>query len=404
MPAVWPRPDYTTALSHHRPGPAGPAPSLDWGILSAGVSLYSILRPLLFRLDPERAHGLAITALRLAQALPGATSLLARRYLVADPALRQTLLGLEFPNPLGLAAGFDKDAVVVDAMAALGFGFVEVGTVTPRPQPGNPRPRLFRYPRQRSLQNALGFNNHGLQAMRRRLARTRRRQPEGPAGPFRPANPVGVNVGKGRDTPPERALADYEELLGDAGGLGGLADYLVVNLSSPNTPGLRDLQNETFVQEVLRAARALTRTPVLVKLSPDLEPEAAAGLAAAAVDAGAAGIVATNTSTDYALLPGARAAGGLSGQVLREKSRRVCLAIARRLRAADRGAVLISSGGIDSGAEAYARVRAGASLVQLYTALIYQGPALPRRINRELLALLARDGCSEIGQAVGADL
>ena len=376
-----------------------PVTRADWRILSAGVSIYSTLRPLLFRLDPERAHGLVITALRLAQALPGAPSLLARRFLVADPALRQTLLGLEFPNPLGLAAGFDKDGVVVDAMAALGFGFVEVGTVTPRPQDGNPRPRLFRYPGQRSLQNALGFNNQGLQATRSRLARARRQ-----AGSARAASPVGVNVGKGRDTPPERALADYEELLGDAAGLGGLADYLVVNLSSPNTPGLRDLQNETFLQELLRAARALTRTPVLVKLSPDLEPEAAAGLAAAAVDAGAAGIVATNTSTDYALLPGARAAGGLSGQVLREKSRRVCLAIARRLRAADSGAVLISAGGIDSGAEAYARIRAGASLVQLYTALIYEGPSLPRRINRELLALLARDGCSDIGQAVGADL
>jgi dihydroorotate dehydrogenase len=363
------------------------------------VSLYSILRPLLFRLDPERAHGLAITALRLAQAAPGATSLLARHYLVADPVLRQTLLGLEFPNPLGLAAGFDKDAVVVDAMAALGFGFVEVGTVTPRPQPGNPRPRLFRYPGQHSLQNALGFNNQGLQAMRRRLARRRRQ-----AGPARAASPVGVNVGKGRDTPPAAPLADYEELLGDARGLGGLADYLVVNLSSPNTPGLRDLQNEAFVQEVLRAARALTRTPVLVKLSPDLEPDTAAGLAAAAADAGAAGIVATNTSTDYALLPGARAAGGLSGQVLREKSRQACAAIARRLRAADSGAVLISAGGIDSGAEAYARLRAGACLVQLYTALIYEGPSLPRRINRELLALLARDGFSHIGQAVGADL
>jgi dihydroorotate dehydrogenase len=395
MPAVWPRLDYTTALSHRRPRPTRPAPSRDWGILSAGVSLYSILRPLLFRLDPERAHGLAITALRLAQAVPGGTSLLARRCLVADPALRQTLLGLEFPNPLGLAAGFDKDGVAVDAMTALGFGFVEVGTVTPRPQPGNPRPRLFRYSGQRSLQNALGFNNQGLQAMRRRLARAPGR---------RLAAPVGVNVGKGRDTPPAAALADYAELLGDATGLGGLADYLVVNLSSPNTPGLRDLQNESFVQEVLRAARALTRTPVLVKLSPDLEPEAAAALAAAAVDAGAAGIVATNTSTDYALLPGARAAGGISGRALREKSRRACLAIARRLRAADGGAVLISAGGIDSGAEAYARVRAGASLVQLYTALIYEGPALPRRINRELLALLARDGFTRIGQAVGADL
>src|ERR1700720_454553 len=286
-------------------GEANPGRCRDWGILSAGVSLYSILRPLLFRLDPERAHGLAITALRFSQALPGATSLIARRCLVADPALRQTLLGLEFPNPLGLAAGFDKDAVVVDAMAALGFGFVEVGTVTPGPQPGNPRPRLFRHSGQRSLQNALGFNNHGLQAMRSRLARARRQ-----AGSARTASPVGVNVGKGRDTPPERALADYEELLGDAGGLGGLADYLVVNLSSPNTPGLRDLQNETFLQELLRAARALTRTPVLVKLSPDLEPEAAAGVAAAAVGAGAAGIVATNPSPDYTLLPGARAAGG----------------------------------------------------------------------------------------------
>lgn len=367
------------------------------------MSLYSILRPLLFRLDPERAHGLAIAALRLAQALPGAAPLLARRHLVADPALRQTLLGLEFPNPLGLAAGFDKDAVVVDAMAALGFGFVEVGTVTPRPQPGNPRPRLFRHPGHRSLQNALGFNNHGLQAMRRRLARSRRQRPAGPE-PFRPVSPVGVNVGKGRDTPPAAALADYEELLGDAGGLGGLADYLVVNLSSPNTPGLRDLQNESFLREVLRAARALTRTPVLVKLSPDLEPEAAAALAAAAVDAGAAGIVATNTSTDYTLLPGARDAGGLSGQVLREKSRRVCLAIARRLRAAGSGAVLISAGGIDSGAEAYARLRAGAALVQLYTALIYEGPALPGRINRELLALLDRDGFGNVGQAVGVDL
>ena len=177
-----------------------------------------------------------------------------------------------------------------------------------------------------------------------------------------------------------------------------------MNLSSPNTPGLRDLQHESFVRALLRAARALTRTPVLVKLSPDLDPEAAAGLAAAAVDAGAAGIVATNTSTEYALLPGARAAGGLSGQVLREKSRQVCGAIARRLRAVDSRAVLISVGGIDSGAEAYARVRAGASLVQLYTALIYAGPSLPRRINRELLALLARDGFSHIGQAVGADL
>lgn len=354
-------------------------------------SPYPLLRPLLFSLDPERAHGLAIAALRLAQAVPGATRLLARSHRVADPALRQTLLGMELPNPVGLAAGFDKDALVVDAMAALGFGFVEVGTVTPRPQAGNPRPRLFRHPAERSLQNALGFNNRGLEAMRRRLLRAAGRR----------RVPLGVNVGKGRDTPASAALADYTALLR---ALDGLAGYLVVNLSSPNTPGLRDLQNESFVRDLLGAARAVTRAPVLVKLAPDLDPEAAGGLAAAAADAGAAGIVATNTSTDYALLPGAASAGGLSGRVLAGKSRRVCAAIARRLRDGGTGAVLISAGGVDSGAEAYARLRAGASLVQLYTALVYEGPSLPGRINRELLALLARDGFNHVGQAVGADL
>ncbi len=354
------------------------------------VSLYSALRPLLFRCDPERSHRLGMAALRLLQALPGAAWLLARRNLVSGPALRQTLFGREFPNPVGLAAGFDKDAMVARALPALGFGFVEVGTVTPGPQPGNPRPRLFRYPAERSLQNSLGFNNRGMEAMRRRLIQLAVRRPL----------PVGVNVGKGRETPAATALADYEALLR---GLGGLADYLVVNLSSPNTPGLRDLQNETFVRDLLRAARGVTTTPVLVKLSPDLEPEAAADLAAAALDAGAAGIVATNTSTDFGLLRGKRAAeaGGLSGAVLRERSRRVFAAIARRL---DGRGTLISAGGIDSGAEAYARVRAGASLVQLYTALVYEGPSLARRINRELLALLARDGFTHIGEAVGADL
>ncbi len=400
------------------------------------MPLYPLLRPLLFRCDPERAHGLAIAALRLAQAVPGATALLARGHRVADPALRQELMGLEFPNPVGLAAGFDKDAMVVEAMAALGFGFVEVGTVTPHPQAGNPRPRLFRYPAERSLQNALGFNNQGLEAVRRRLERAARRRPPSPhtarsASVAQPAPsphagrlfqvPLGVNVGKGRDTPAAAALAEYAALLarlgarfGGPGAQGGpdgraalagaLADYLVVNLSSPNTPGLRDLQNETFVRELLREARAVTTTPVLVKLAPDLEPEAAATLAAAAADAGAAGIVATNTSIDYALLPGARGAGGLSGKVLAARSRRICGAIARRLREGGSGAVLISAGGIDSGAEAYARLRAGASLVQLYTALVYEGPSLPGRINRELLALLARDGFSHVGQAVGADL
>jgi dihydroorotate dehydrogenase len=363
------------------------------------VDAYSALRPLLFRCDPESSHRLGLVALRVTQGLPGVAGLIALRNQVTDPTLRQTLFGREFPNPVGLAAGFDKDGVVISAMAALGFGFVEVGTVTPRPQAGNPRPRLFRYPAERSLQNSLGFNNAGLQAMRRRLSSLADRRCRPRHGNLRaPWLPVGVNLGKGRDTPLEAALADYQELLR---GLGGLADYLVVNLSSPNTPGLRDLQNESFVRDLLATAREMTTTPVLVKLSPDLEPETAAALAAVAVEAGAAGIVATNTSTDYTLVPGARGFGGLSGQALRGKSRRVLAAIARRLGGA---AVLISAGGIDSGAEAYARVRAGASLVQLYTALVYEGPSLVRRVNRELLALLARDGFAHIGEAIGADL
>ncbi len=207
-----------------------------------------------------------------------------------------------------------------------------------------------------------------------------------------------MNVGKNKATPPEEALGDYEILIRT---LEPFCDYLVVNLSSPNTPGLRDLQNETFVRALLAAASGLTRKPVLVKIAPDLDPDAAATLAEVAVEAGAAGIVATNTTNDYSLLPGVRDFGGLSGKVLREKSFRVFEAVARRLFGR---AVLISVGGIDSGAEAYRRIRAGASLVQVYTALVYQGPSLARRINEELLALMERDGVKEIGEAVGADV
>lgn len=339
------------------------------------MPFYPALRRSLFQLDPETGHRLGMAALRAVQGVPGLPNALARRQLVADPRLRQTLFGREFPNPVGLAAGFDKDALAVRAMPALGFGFVEVGTVTPLPQPGNPRPRLFRHPAERSLQNALGFNNGGLEAMRRRLARLH---------PF--VLPLGVNVGKNKATPPEKALSDYEILIR---GLHEVCDYLVVNLSSPNTPGLRDLQNEEFLRTLFGMAKGITAKPVLVKIAPDLEPAQAVGLSEVAVEAGAAGIIATNTTTDYSLLPGAKDFGGLSGQVLREKSFRILEAVAKALFGRT---VLISIGGIDSGAEAYRRLRAGASLVQIYTGLIYEGPSLPRRINEELLGLMERDG------------
>lgn len=334
---------------------------------------YALLRRLLFRLDPEAGHGAGMAALRAAQAIPPVRAILTRRNRVDDPRLRRTFFGRELPNPVGLAAGLDKDAVAVRGLAALGFGFLEVGTVTPLPQPGNPRPRLFRFPAAESLQNAMGFNNGGMEAMRRRLEA------------IYPLDvPLGINIGKNKATPPERALDDYETLLR---GLSHLGDYLVVNLSSPNTPGLRDLQNEAFVRQVLGLAKEITPKPVLVKIAPDLDPDAAADLCEAAVEAGAAGIIATNTTTDYALLPGCKDFGGLSGRVLKEKSFRMFEAVAGRLRGR---AVLISVGGIDSGAEAWRRLQAGADLVQVYTALIYQGPGLVRRINRELAEILER--------------
>ncbi len=353
------------------------------------MSVYPLLRRFLFRLDPEAGHAAGMATLRAAQAIAPVRALFARSYRVADPRLRQTLLGLDFPNPVGLAAGLDKDAVAVHGFAALGFGFVETGTVTPLAQTGNPKPRLFRFPAAETLQNAMGFNNGGMESFRRHVtaAKTARPIPV----------PLGINIGKNKVTPAETTLDDYAALIQ---GLHDLADYLVVNLSSPNTPGLRDLQNEAFVRSLLKLAGELTRKPVLVKISPDLAPEAAADLCEAAVEAGAAGIIATNTTTDYSLLPGARDFGGLSGRVLSEKSFQVFDAVARRLFGRT---LLVSVGGIGSGAEAFRRLRAGASLVQVYTALIYQGPSLVRRINRELLEILDREGLSGIAEAIGAD-
>jgi dihydroorotate dehydrogenase len=346
---------------------------------------YRFLRALLFRLDAETAHRLVLGALRLVQALPGGRRALANRW-HAEPRLEQELLGCRFRGPLGLAAGFDKDGRVVPAMTALGFSFVELGTVTPRPQPGNPRPRLFRYPDRTSLRNALGFNNAGGVALAGRLRRLH---------PW--TVPIGVNLGRNRDTPPERAADDYQALI-DL--LADHCDYLVINVSSPNTPGLREMQEERALEEMLRAGCRRTATPILVKLSPDLAPPRAAELGEAAIGAGAAGLVLTNTTTDYALLPGVEAVGGLSGAVLRERSFAILEAVAAHLFGR---CLLVSVGGIDSAAEAYRRLRAGASLVQLYSAMIFQGPRSAARIQRELLALLDRDGFERLGDVVGAD-
>jgi dihydroorotate dehydrogenase len=308
------------------------------------------------------------------------------RLTVADRRLRQEIWGLEFGNPVGLAAGFDKNGSISTAVAALGFGFVEVGTVTPRPQPGNPRPRIFRFPDQETLQNALGFNNRGMVAMKTELARQR------PAGV-----PLGINIGKNKATPVERAEGDYLELFAE---LSDCCDYFVVNVSSPNTPGLRALQEVDSVQTLVRKGRELTPRPILVKLAPDLEDRKAIDLSRAAVNAGAAGIVLTNTTTDYGLIPGADRVGGLSGRVLKKRSFELLERVAAELFGQ---CLLVSVGGVDSAEEAYRRLRAGASLLQIYTALVFQGPALVRDINRNLCTLMARDGVESLDEVIGAD-
>lgn len=348
---------------------------------------YDDLKKLLFKLDPEHAHLLGECFLRGLEWMTPAANALVKANFVTDDRLTQEYFGKTFLNPVGLGAGFDKNATMVKAMAALGFGFTEIGTVTPMPQPGNPKPRLFRHVEARSLQNAMGFNNDGMLKIQKRLRKVT---------PF--ALPVGVNIGKNKATPADRALEDYKSLIR---GFEEMADYLVINVSSPNTPGLRDLQNEAFIGELFDLAGTLTQKPVLLKVAPDLTMDEALPVCTKAVEHGAAGIVATNTTNDYALLPGAKDFGGLSGEVLREKSFLFFRKLAEELYGKT---MLISVGGIATGEEAYRRIRSGASLVQVYSGLVYGGPGLIGKINRELLACMEKDGVSHISEAIGTDL
>ena len=343
--------------------------------------MYRFVRPLLFLLPPETAHGLAGALLRVRRG-PGAAA-------QADPALRQRLWAIEFPNPLGLAAGMDKGEALAPAWFRLGFGWVEIGTVTPRPQPGNERPRLFRLVPHRAIVNRMGFNNLGAEAVARRLQRL-------PPLP----GPICINVGRNKDTPNERAAEDYVSAFR---ALAPHAQLASINVSSPNTPGLRALQSElgALVAQVVKARDALVRrVPVLVKLSPDEPDERLVEMARAAQAAGADGIIATNTTVDRAAVRGHRRGaeqGGLSGAPLRERALHVCRLLYRSV-----SVPIVGVGGIFTAQDAYARIRAGASLVQVYTALVYEGPGLPRRITRGLSELLRRDGLT-VAQAVGKD-
>jgi dihydroorotate dehydrogenase len=353
--------------------------------------LWTALRRLLFRLDPERAHRLAHRALH--RVTPGAARLLRP---VPPPALAVRAFGLDFDGPVGLAAGFDKGDASVAGLFALGFSHVEIGTITPRPQAGNDRPRLFRLPEHRALVNRMGFNNEGAEACARRLEALPREARLGP---------VGVNVGKNKATPNEEAVSDY---LACIDRLHPYADYLVVNISSPNTPGLRALQEKDQLDRLLRACLARLRErapgkPLLVKLAPDLAPEALDEAVDVAIAAGVAGIIATNTTLSRAGVEGhprAKEQGGLSGAPLEA----LATSVVRRCHARAAGRVpIVGVGGVMDAEGAYAKIRAGATLVQVYTGLVYGGPRFVKRLNDGLVALLARDGFARIEDAVGAD-
>ena len=344
--------------------------------------MFAALKPLLFALDPEAAHNLTLAALKTGQGL----SLLPRAP-AEDPILATELAGLRLPNPIGLAAGFDKDAEVPDAMLRLGFGFVECGSVCPRPQPGNPKPRLFRLVEDEAVINRFGFNSKGVEFAHARLA-------------ARAGKPgiVGINLGANKDS--EDRTGDYVSGLR---ALAPLASYVTVNISSPNTPGLRSLQDGAALADLIArvmAARGRLEVPLFVKVAPDQGEDDWATIARASIDGGVDGLIVSNTTVSRPALASRHAGetGGLSGKPLKP----LALAALKRFRAETGGALpLIAVGGIASGQDAYARIRAGASAVQLYSALVYHGPGLVTRIKAELAALLRRDGFASVAAAVG---
>ncbi len=335
----------------------------------------------LHRLDPETAHGLALTALRLRlPPLPGP---------VTSPRLKTTLAGLALPNPVGLAAGFDKNATALAPLARAGFGFIEIGAVTPRPQPGNPRPRLFRLSEDRAVINRFGFNNDGMDAVAARLEK----RPE--------AAVIGINLGANKDS--DDRAGDFARVLARCG---GLVDFATVNVSSPNTERLRDLQGRdalaALLDGVLETRAALKKpVPVFLKIAPDLTEAELDDVAEAASGVGIDGIIATNTtlSRDGLTDPQSGEAGGLSGRPLFARSTRILAGLYRRLPEMP----LIGVGGVASAEDAYAKIRAGASAVQLYTALVFEGISLAPRIARELDGLLAGDGFGSVADAVGSE-
>ena len=351
------------------------------------INFYGIMKKIMFNFSPENAHHIAEFFFKnSANYTPFVLSPLANHFFIQDKRLEQTIFGKTFLNPLGLGAGFDKNATMIKMLTALGFGHIEYGTITPEPQNGNAKPRLFRFVEEESIQNAMGFNNQGMDILSQRLESLY---------PF--ATPLGANIGKNKTTSAENALLDYEKLIVK---LKDKCDYLVANISSPNTPNLRDLQNETFIKELFTMAKGLTYKPVLLKIAPDLSIENALHICNCALENGASGIVATNTTIDYTLLKNAKDFGGISGKVLSQKSFEMFEALAKEFFGKT---PLISVGGIDSVDEAYKRLKAGASLIQIYSAFIFKRPSLNRDINLGILEKMQQDGFSHISELIGSD-
>lgn len=377
--------------------------------------MYQNLKKMLFKFDPETAHKIAENSLIFAQNLSPLRKILAKNFTYQDEILSQNLLGLNFLNPLGMAGGFDKNATMLSGLFALGFGFVEFGTFTPKAQNGNEKPRLFRLIDENSLQNAMGFNNLGAKFIKENVTKF--------LGKFRAnfnanftnlarenldtnsalnltkfSHPIIANIGKNKITPNKDALSDYLYLTRE---FNELCDLFLINVSSPNTPNLRALQDEKFIATLLKEMKNLTKSPILFKIAPDMSEKTAISLCNCAVENGASGVVINNTSVDYALTKNARSMGGISGELIKEKSRVLFKAVAIELFGRT---ILISCGGISDANEAYERIKFGANLVEIFTSFIYKGPGLARNLNENLAILLRTDGFKNIREAVGVNL
>ncbi|WP_104721264.1 quinone-dependent dihydroorotate dehydrogenase [Helicobacter mesocricetorum] len=348
---------------------------------------YKTFRSLLFKSNPESVHNFLESLCKIAPKIPYLLPFLAQKSCVEDASLMQKIDGMDFYNPIGLAAGFDKNATMIETLCSLGFSFLEVGAVTPMPQQGNPKPRLWRHITEESLQNVMGFNNDGVQSIASRI---------GGMYPF--CVPLGINIGKNKATPQEKAIEDYCAL---ARSFQITSDYLSINVSSPNTPDLRDLQNKDFLKELFLALREIYSKPLYLKISPDLEIDSILELIEVALSSGANGIIATNTTTDYSLVKTPQNLGGLSGKVLSQKSREILKEIGKVYA---KKTTIISVGGIFDAKEAYERIALGANLIQVYSGLIFEGPLLVWKINQGLKELLNNDGLDNISQLVGANL